>query len=104
MDTLATITATSHGSSVIVEVSDNGPGVPADRLPRVFDRFYRAGAQAHRPGSGLGLAIVAEIATAHKGTAEATLNYPHGLRITLTLPAWSQGAVLGQKPRPVRIE
>jgi two-component system OmpR family sensor kinase len=45
-----------------VQVSQDGPGVPADRLPRIFDRFYRAGAPARQPGSGLGLAIVTEIA------------------------------------------
>ena len=85
--TVATITAAGHGDTVTVEVSDDGPGVPASQLPRIFDRFYRAGPQSHRPGSGLGLAIVTAIATAHRGTAEAALGDPHGLRITLTLPA-----------------
>jgi two-component system OmpR family sensor kinase len=89
-DTVATISAAGHGSTVTVDVSDNGPGVPADQLPRIFDRFYRAGQQSHCPGSGLGLAIVAAIATTHNGTAEAALDDPHGLRITLTLPASSQ--------------
>lgn len=85
--TQATITAAGVDGSVVIDVSDNGPGVPAEELPRVFDRFYRAGAQAHGPGSGLGLAIVAAIAWAHDGTAQATRNNPHGLRITLTVPA-----------------
>src|SRR6478752_5299639 len=85
--TVATITAAERDGNVTVEVSDDGPGVPADRLPHIFDRFYRAGGPPPRPGSGLGLAIVTAIAAAHQGTAEATLNHPHGLRITLTLPA-----------------
>jgi two-component system, OmpR family, sensor kinase len=86
---VATVTAHSDGGGrVMVEVSDDGPGVPADKLPRIFDRFYRAGAASHRPGSGLGLAIVSQIAAAHQGAAMAAANYPHGLRITLTLPAW----------------
>jgi two-component system OmpR family sensor kinase len=84
--TAAAITARDDGHHIVVEVSDNGPGVPADRLPRIFDRFYRA--HSHHPGSGLGLAIVAEIAAAHEGTATAGLNYPQGLHVTLTLPAW----------------
>jgi two-component system OmpR family sensor kinase len=84
--TVASVTATVHGSEVTVEVSDDGPGVPAGQLSRIFDRFYRAGAPSYRPGSGLGLAIVAEIAAAHDGIASATLNEPHGLRVTLTLP------------------
>jgi two-component system OmpR family sensor kinase len=89
-DTVATISAAGHGSTVTVDVSDNGPGVPADQLPRIFDRFYRARQQSHCPGSGLGLAIVAAIAATHNGTAEATLDDPHGLRVALTLPASSQ--------------
>jgi two-component system OmpR family sensor kinase len=82
----ATITAAQANGAVVIDVADTGPGVPPDQLPRVFDRFYRAGSQDRRPGSGLGLAIVAAIAQAHGGTARATLNDPHGLRITLTLP------------------
>jgi signal transduction histidine kinase len=59
--------------------------VPQDRLPHIFDRFYRANATT-RPGAGLGLAIVRQIATVHNGTAAAEPNPPHGLRIRITLP------------------
>jgi two-component system, OmpR family, sensor kinase len=87
--TAASVIARDDGrGGVVVQVSDDGPGVPADRLPRIFDRFYRAGAPSHQPGSGLGLAIVTEIASAHSGAVEAALNDPHGLRVTLTLPGW----------------
>ena len=107
--TVATITAAACGGTVVVEVSDNGPGVPADRLPHIFDRFYRAAALPPRPGSGLGLAIVTAIAAAHQGIAEAAPSHPHGLRITLTLPAGSQpcpalapaaGITAGSRPSP----
>lgn len=90
--TEATITVAEGTAGVIVEVSDNGPGLEASQLSRIFDRFYRAPGRINRPGSGLGLAIVAAVAATHHGTVEATLNDPHGLRITLTLPApqpWS---------------
>jgi two-component system OmpR family sensor kinase len=87
---VASITADVDDGSVVIAVSDDGPGVSADQLPHIFDRFYRAAAPSHRPGSGLGLAIVTAIATAHNGTAEASFNHPLGLRITLTLPAHSQ--------------
>ena len=85
--TTAVVSAYDDGDRVVVEVSDNGPGVPADRLPRIFDRFYRAGTPAQRPGSGLGLAIVTEIAAAHDGTITAAANRPRGLRVTLAVPA-----------------
>ena len=88
--TTAAVVGAIRGGAVTVEVSDDGPGVPVGELCRVFDRFYRAGAPSQRPGSGLGLAIVAAIAAAHGGTAEACLNHPHGLRVTMTLPACSQ--------------
>jgi two-component system, OmpR family, sensor kinase len=85
VDASATITASSDGDGVRIEVSDTGPGVAADKLPHIFERFYRAGAHAARPGSGLGLAIAAEIAAAHGGRAEAAQVRPHGLRVMLTL-------------------
>jgi two-component system, OmpR family, sensor kinase len=83
---VGTITASGDGETITIEVSDDGPGVPPDRLPHIFERFYRAGARPSRPGSGLGLAIVAEIATAHGGTAQAAPAAPHGLVISVTLP------------------
>jgi signal transduction histidine kinase len=85
-DTVGTITASAAGGRVSIEVSDDGPGVARDKLPHIFERFYRAGAPSRRPGSGLGLAIAAEIASAHGGTAQAAPVTPHGLRIMLTLP------------------
>jgi two-component system, OmpR family, sensor kinase len=91
--TTAAITAASRDGTVVVEVSDDGPGVPADRLPRIFDRFYRAAAPSPHPGAGLGLAIVSAVAATHRGTAEASLDDPHGLRITLAVPAAALAAV-----------
>jgi signal transduction histidine kinase len=86
---VATILAGESGGTIAAEVSDDGPGVPAGQLPRIFDRFYRGAAPSARPGSGLGLAIVTAAAAAHGGRAEASLSQPHGLRVTLTLPAAS---------------
>jgi len=87
-ETVAALTAYGDDEQVIIEVRDDGPGVPPDKLPHIFERFYRgAGARSARPGSGLGLAIAAEIAAAHGGAAEAALVSPHGLRVTLMLPA-----------------
>jgi len=89
MGSTAILAATERDGSVAVTVSDDGPGVPPDQLARIFDRFYRAGVPARRPGSGLGLAIAAAVAAAHDGHIATALNDPHGLRVTLTLPATS---------------
>jgi signal transduction histidine kinase len=86
----ATLTANERDGFVLVAVSDDGPGVPPDQLARIFDRFYRAGVPSRRPGSGLGLAVAAAVAAAHDGNVSAALNEPHGLQVTLTLPATSQ--------------
>jgi two-component system, OmpR family, sensor kinase len=83
---VGTIVAAEAGGHVTIEVSDDGPGVPPDKLPHIFERFYRAGARSGCPGSGLGLAIAAEIASAHGGAAQAAPAVPHGLRIRLVLP------------------
>jgi two-component system sensor histidine kinase MprB len=75
-----------------IEVRDHGPGIAADDLPRVFDRFYRAPAARGRPGSGLGLAIVRQIAEAHGGAVHAANDPSGGARLTLELPALAMTA------------
>lgn len=82
------ITAAMAGDRVIVTVADNGPGVPPDVLPQIFDRFYKAdSARSERGSAGLGLAIVAAIAAAHGGSVAAAAGSPRGLRFTISLPA-----------------
>jgi two-component system, OmpR family, sensor histidine kinase MprB len=61
----AKVEVTVRDGQVIVR--DYGPGIDADDLPYVFDRFYRAPAARKLPGSGLGLAIVKQVAEAHGG-------------------------------------
>jgi two-component system, OmpR family, sensor kinase len=89
-DAACAISASASGGHVTIEVSDDGPGVPPDQLPHIFERFYRAGTRSGGSGSGLGLAIAAETVSAHGGTTQAAPVSPHGLRITLTLPARSE--------------
>jgi two-component system OmpR family sensor kinase len=85
-----------RGSRVALAVEDNGPGIPAEHLERVFQRFYRVdGGQAS--GSGLGLAIARELAGRMGGTVTVT-SRPGATVFTLELPA--EGAAL-RPPAPL---
>jgi len=79
-------TAGPAGTDAVLQVSDTGPGIPAEELPRIFDRFWRGRGAAHISGSGIGLAVGAELARAHGGTLEAHSEPGHGAQLTLTLP------------------
>ena len=81
--------AERRAGGVAFVVEDTGPGIPAEHLSRIFERFYRVEpSRARRSGgAGLGLAITKHIALAHGGRVEAT-NLPEGgARFTLLLPA-----------------
>src|SRR5580693_5693621 len=81
-----TIRTRQDGAHAVLEVADTGVGIPADELPRIFDRFWRGQAAAQISGSGIGLAIAAELAVAHGGTLTADSQPGHGATFTLTLP------------------
>jgi signal transduction histidine kinase len=74
------------GVAAFVEVSDQGPGIPPDRLPHVFDRFYKADTSRAGPGSGLGLAIALENARLLGGELDVWSDVGRGTRFTLRLP------------------
>jgi signal transduction histidine kinase len=79
----------SGGGSVVVDVDDDGPGVPEADRDRVFERFARLDDSRTRTsgGSGLGLAIVGEIVADHHGTVTVTRSPSlGGARFTVTLP------------------
>ncbi|MEG3631115.1 sensor histidine kinase [Streptomyces poriticola] len=82
-----TTRATSTQHSLVIEVTDRGPGIPDAVLPHVFDRFYKADtARTRSAGSGLGLAIARENVRLHRGTLTAA-NLPGGGAVfTITLP------------------
>ncbi|MCB8945242.1 MAG: PAS domain S-box protein [Ardenticatenaceae bacterium] len=64
--------ADDEGSWVVVQISDNGPGIAEEDLPHLFERFYRGhvGRESQMPGTGLGLAICKEIIDQHQGRIE----------------------------------
>lgn len=72
--------------SVVLEVADAGPGITAEDLPRVFDRFYRATTSRTMPGSGLGLAIVRQVAVRHGGAVWAGRAPEGGALLAMRLP------------------
>ena len=77
------------GDEVVLIVEDSGPGIPAEHLPHVFDRFYRVdpARDAMSGGSGLGLSIVRAVVEQHGGRVSATNGDMGGARFELRLPA-----------------
>ena len=93
---LTTVTVTMNddpaAGACVITVMDDGPGIAAGDLTKVFERFYRADRGPNRRlGSGLGLAIVAELAAAMGGSVrvESPVTYDGGSRLVVTLRHWS---------------
>lgn len=84
-----TVTLAMHqmgDGTVTVEVTDDGPGIDAEDLPKVFDRFYRSSQARTMSGSGLGLAIVKQSVVRHGGTVSAGQAPGGGALLTIRLP------------------
>jgi signal transduction histidine kinase len=79
------MTGTATPEAVVISVKDNGPGVPPEHLPHIFERFYKADASRQAlGGSGLGLSIVKAIVERHGGTISARND--SGAVFDITLP------------------
>src|SRR5262249_29688020 len=77
-----------RGESAMLSVMDTGTGIPADELPRIFDRFHRiegARGRTHE-GTGIGLALVQELTRLHGGAAEVESTLGIGSTFTVTVP------------------
>jgi len=87
-----TISARASGESVEIRVLDSGIGIPADRLDRIFDKFYQVDSSDTRkhPGTGLGLSIVKMIIEALGGGIHVTSEVGEGTAFTITLPAGAE--------------
>jgi signal transduction histidine kinase len=82
------VRAWADDGRVVIEVADQGPGIPPEQAQRVFERFYRAdSARATTDGgAGLGLAIARWIVDLHGGVIRPEPNQPHGCRMVVVLP------------------
>jgi two-component system phosphate regulon sensor histidine kinase PhoR len=82
------LAAARRDHTVTISVEDNGPGIPEEDLPRIFERFYRADKARSREmgGTGLGLSIVKHIAQMHGGRVEAESKLGQGTVVRVVLP------------------
>ena len=80
------VSVTREGDTAVVAVSDTGAGIPAEHLPRIWERLYRADPSRSERGLGLGLSLVKAYVTAHGGTVEADSQPGRGSIFTARLP------------------
>lgn len=93
------VQVTRTPSEVRVHVIDHGVGIPAEEIPHLFDRFYRAaGAAEYAQGAGLGLYIADRLARAHGGRLMVESEVDRGSVFTLCLPLHEEDARQGQSP------
>jgi signal transduction histidine kinase len=81
------IAARRDGPEAVIVVTDTGIGIPADELPRIWDRLYRGDKSRSARGLGLGLALVKAIVEAHGGRVAAVSSLGEGARFDVRLPA-----------------
>ena len=83
------VNSRQEGASAVIDVSDNGPGIPDESKEKIFEMFYTTGHKSAdgKRGMGLGLPLCRAILSAHKGTIEVLDNKPAGSIFRLTLPA-----------------
>ncbi|MEO6164437.1 MAG: PAS domain S-box protein, partial [Candidatus Binatia bacterium] len=105
------LSAQSHGSAVVVRVTDNGIGIAADHLPRIFDMFAQVESAYERSqgGLGIGLSLVKRLIEMHDGTIEAHSNGPDKgsefvirLPVFTQLPSGSHSTEPSEKPSPLQ--
>jgi two-component system OmpR family sensor kinase len=98
-ETPVRVQVAADGDQAVIEVADEGPGLPADASERVFERFFRVDASRARAsgGTGLGLSIVAAIAEAHGGHASAESHPGRGATFRVVLP---RAAPAENRPAP----
>jgi two-component system sensor histidine kinase SenX3 len=94
-DSTVLVTSKAEDGNVEIAVVDQGIGIPADEVDRIFERFYRVDPARHRStgGTGLGLSIVKHVAATHGGEARVWSVEGQGSTFTLTLPQYVDGPI-----------
>lgn len=95
-----TLSARRQADAVVVSVSDNGPGLPAGKAERLFEKFARGQVESSTPGVGLGLAICRTIVEAHGGQLSAHQREPQGAEFCFTLPVTAEAPPALSDPEP----
>lgn len=85
---LISVSLSKSNENVLFEVNDNGPGIPEENLPHIFERFYPHPAKAYggRRSTGLGLSLCKSIVEAHGGRIMLSNNKPHGTKVQFWIP------------------
>lgn len=88
---------------ICIDIADNGPGIPEEQLPYIFNRFYRIDSERSKDlvSTGLGLAIAKELIEAQGGTISVASTGGSGSRFTIKLPIIERSFSSGKKPAPV---
>lgn len=97
------VLVTQRGQDAVMAVRDTGEGIPADDLPFIFDRFYRADPSREGRSAGLGLAIARGLVAAHRGGIDVESTVGTGTTFTVVLPLASAGAVTQEAPIPAAL-
>lgn len=89
-ETRVSVVLTIHKKNLVIDIEDDGPGVPESEYEQIFRPFYRVDEARARQtgGTGLGLAIVLNAVQQHKGTVVASKANIGGLRVEIVLPLW----------------
>lgn len=89
-ETRVSVVLTIHKKNLVIDIEDDGPGVPESEYEQIFRPFYRVDEARARQtgGTGLGLAIVLNAIQQHKGTVVASKASIGGLRVKIVLPLW----------------
>jgi len=83
------LSARAEGGAYVVSVSDDGPGISGEDLPRIFEPFYRGSSSRREEGMGLGLSIVKTVVESHGWTIEAVPSLARGASFVIRIPSQS---------------